>query len=84
MLDEGNRYLHYFLNPQVKSISRNTAKSDVLMVYEKEKEILKFVLESIPSRICLTSDLWSFVTTDGYLALTAHYIDNDWVLQKKS
>ncbi|XP_026435119.1 zinc finger BED domain-containing protein RICESLEEPER 2-like [Papaver somniferum] len=34
-------------------------------------------------RICLTSDMWTSVTTTGYISLTAHYLDKDWVLQKK-
>ncbi|KAA8538472.1 hypothetical protein F0562_027982 [Nyssa sinensis] len=27
--------------------------------------------------------LWSSIATDGYLALTAHYVDKNWILQKK-
>ncbi|XP_026396740.1 zinc finger BED domain-containing protein RICESLEEPER 2-like [Papaver somniferum] len=34
-------------------------------------------------RICLTSDMWTSVTTTGYISLTVHYLDQDWVLQKK-
>ncbi|XP_026429935.1 zinc finger BED domain-containing protein RICESLEEPER 2-like [Papaver somniferum] len=34
-------------------------------------------------RICLTSDMWTSVTTTGYISLIAHYLDKDWVLQKK-
>ncbi|XP_050919405.1 zinc finger BED domain-containing protein DAYSLEEPER [Lathyrus oleraceus] len=41
---EGIVDLLYFLHPDVKSISRNTAKSDVLKVYRKEKEKLKSYL----------------------------------------
>ena len=80
---EGIRELHNFLNPDVKSISRNTAKLDILKAYKREKEQLKHALELIPSRICLTSDLWTSLTTDGYMTLTAHYVDEHWVLQKK-
>nr|KAJ0201269.1 hypothetical protein LSAT_V11C600321100 [Lactuca sativa] len=36
-----------------------------------------------PSRICLTSDAWTSIVTDGYLSLTAHYADSSWVLQKR-
>lgn len=36
-----------------------------------------------PSRICLTSDAWTSIVTDGYLSLTAHYVDSNWVLQKR-
>ncbi|XP_058211655.1 uncharacterized protein LOC131323833 [Rhododendron vialii] len=77
---EGIRDIHSFLNPMVKSVSRNTAKADVLKLFERDTVTLKRTLESITSRICLTSDLWSSLTSDGYLALTAHYIDEDWVL----
>ncbi|KAA8519967.1 hypothetical protein F0562_014223 [Nyssa sinensis] len=80
---EGIRDFHSFLNPTVKPITRNTAKFDVLKLYKREKDKLKHVIESIPSRICLTSDLWSSIATDGYLALTAHYVDENWILQKK-
>lgn len=36
-----------------------------------------------PGRICLTSDLWTSVATDGYLTITAHFVDVDWRLNKK-
>ncbi|KAK3415408.1 hypothetical protein EUGRSUZ_H01031, partial [Eucalyptus grandis] len=80
---EGTRELFSYLNPNVKHISRNTARSDVLKVYEKEKGILKSKLLSLSSRICLTSDLWTSITTDHYMTVTAHYIDDDWELQSK-
>src|SRR4051812_35575424 len=56
---EGIVKLLGFLHPDVKSMTRNTAKSDVLKVFRKEKENLKSYLQSIPGKICLTSDLWS-------------------------
>ncbi|KAL8097492.1 hypothetical protein AgCh_030575 [Apium graveolens] len=34
-------------------------------------------------RVCLTSDLWTSIATDGYIIITAHYITDDWVLHKK-
>lgn len=80
---EGTREVHKFLNPTVRTISRNTAKADVLACYDVEKEVLKKELELIPGRICLTSDLWSSSTTDSYMCMTAHYVDLNWVLQKK-
>ncbi|XP_076936183.1 zinc finger BED domain-containing protein RICESLEEPER 2-like [Bidens hawaiensis] len=80
---EGTRDLHKFLHPDVNDMTRNTAKSHILRVYDREKMILKDKLQSMTSRICLTSDLWTSLTTDGYMALTAHYVDEDWVLRKK-
>ncbi|KAL4566946.1 hypothetical protein LXL04_031072 [Taraxacum kok-saghyz] len=47
-----------------------------------EKLKIKEALSCITGRICLTSDCWSSITTDGYLSLPAHFIDNSWNLQK--
>ncbi|XP_039169031.1 uncharacterized protein LOC104444289 [Eucalyptus grandis] len=80
---EATRELFSYLNPNVKHISRNTAKSDVVKVYEKEKRILKSKLLSLSSRICLTSNVWTSITTDHYMIVTAHYIDEDLKLHSK-
>lgn len=40
-------------------------------MHAREMKKFKNTLVSIPSRICLTSDLWTSIATDGYLALTA-------------
>uniref|UniRef100_A0A2N9GBF8 HAT C-terminal dimerisation domain-containing protein n=1 Tax=Fagus sylvatica TaxID=28930 RepID=A0A2N9GBF8_FAGSY len=78
---EGNRDVHSYLNPDVKHISRNTAKADVLKVHRKEKDNIRNMLKSIPGRICLTSDLWTSITTEGYICLMAHYVDENWKLK---
>ena len=38
-----NREIHILLNPNVKPISGNIAKSNVLKIYKREKENLKLV-----------------------------------------
>ncbi|GJY97713.1 zinc finger BED domain-containing protein RICESLEEPER 2-like protein [Tanacetum coccineum] len=80
---EGTRDLHTFLHPDANPICKNTVKKEVLSMYEREKLKIKRELEKIKGRICLTSDLWTSVTSDGYMTLTAHYIDESWVLRKK-
>ncbi|XP_071713491.1 zinc finger BED domain-containing protein RICESLEEPER 2-like [Rutidosis leptorrhynchoides] len=57
------RRVHKFLHPSTQAITRNTAKADVLKIYEREKMTLKH--------------------DDGYMALTAHYIAETWVIRKK-
>ena len=47
-----------------------------------EKTKLKSILANIPGRICLTSDVWTVVTTQGYMTMTAHYVDK-WKLNSK-
>lgn len=80
---QGNRDIHLYLNSTVKTISRNTAKSDILKMYEREKEYLKNELAVIPSRVCLTSDMWTSLASNGYMCLNAHYVDLNWILQKR-
>ena len=45
-----------FFNKDCRSISKRTAKCDVMKKYEIEKENLKQQLNQIPSRVSLTSD----------------------------
>ena len=78
---EGNRKVFSYLNSDVKHKSRNTSKADFLKLYKKEKDDIKNKLKSIPGRICLTSDLWTSITSKGYICLTAHYLDENWELK---
>ena len=70
-----------YLNSDVKHISRNTSKADVLKLYKNEKDDVKNKLKSILGRICLTSNLWTSITSEGYICLTAHYVDENWELK---
>ena len=69
---EGIRNICSYLNVDVKHISRNTSKADVLKVYKNEKDDVNNKLKSIPGRICLTSDLWTSITSEEYICLTTH------------
>nr|GMD35858.1 zinc finger BED domain-containing protein RICESLEEPER 2-like [Ipomoea batatas] len=79
----GFRKYHKLLNPDAPMISRNTLVSDINKLYLKEKNKLKQVLTSIPNRIYLTSDLWTACTTEGYICLTSHFVDEKWKLNSK-
>ncbi|KAK9733188.1 hypothetical protein RND81_04G049900 [Saponaria officinalis] len=80
---EGIRNCFYYLNTDVKFFVRNTIKADILKMYGTEKEKLILLLKKACGRISLTSDCWTSVTTDGYMSLTAHFIDENWQLQKR-
>jgi hypothetical protein len=79
---EGLREMIKYLHPDAPLISRNTLKAKVKNLLMREKQKVKFMLNDCPGRICLTSDLWTSLTTDGYMCLTAHFIDKNWVLIK--
>ncbi|KAA8538184.1 hypothetical protein F0562_027792 [Nyssa sinensis] len=67
-----------------KMISRNTLKSGILKIYEREKSKTIKLLENVESRIALTSDMWtSNQTKKGFMAVTAHFVDDAWVLQSR-
>ncbi|KAF3632730.1 hypothetical protein FXO38_20066 [Capsicum annuum] len=80
---KGIRDIHSYLNPIVRHISRNTAKLDILNMYAREKELLKAELAMITSRVCLTSDMWSSLVSNGYMSVIVHYVDVNWILQKR-
>ena len=72
---EGIREIFSCLCEEVKHITRNTAKVDILKMHKGEKTKLQFLLEVDNCRISLTFDLWPSITTDGYLCITTCFID---------
>ena len=79
----GIRAIFSYLCVDVPNIYRNTAKNDMVKMYKREKERMKSVLTSVPNRVCLTSDLWTSIAIDGYICVTAHFIDANWILPKR-
>ncbi|OMO58912.1 putative Zinc finger, BED-type [Corchorus capsularis] len=71
------------LQPLFKMVSRNTIKDDVLRIYGSEKERMQIVFDKLKSRIAITTDLWTSNQKKGYMSITAHYIDELWVLQSR-
>nr|GEU94013.1 hypothetical protein [Tanacetum cinerariifolium] len=80
---EGVRDVFKYLEPDVTHITRNTTKTDMLKLHGVESKRLRHEFLSCPSRICLTFDAWTSIVTDSYLSLIAHYVDKNWVLQKR-
>ena len=80
---EAVRSIFTYLEPQVNHFTRNTARTDILKMHKNECNRLAQEMHSCPGKICFTSDLWTSIATDGYICLTAHFIDSNWVLQKR-
>ena len=55
-------------------------KRRVLELYQVKKTHLKDLLLSNDSKISYTSDIWSSPNQEAYMCITAHYIDEEWVL----
>ena len=80
---EGVKDLFSYLNPDVKVLTRRTNKSDVLKLFSNERERLKQYFHSFSGRVFFTSDCWTSINTDGFISLTAYYIDRSWTLHKR-
>ncbi|XP_028778035.1 zinc finger BED domain-containing protein RICESLEEPER 2-like [Neltuma alba] len=72
-----------YANSEFQKISRKTARSDCLAIYEAEKKQLKALLQGV-SKISLTTDMWkSAHQVAEYMVITGHFIDAGWNLQKR-
>ncbi|KAG8377566.1 hypothetical protein BUALT_Bualt08G0046500 [Buddleja alternifolia] len=69
--------------PDWRGFSRVTAKKYCVEVYEKEKKMLKNFLKNV-NKVSLTTDLWKSKNQRiEYMVITGHWIDENWVLQKR-
>ncbi|KAI5438102.1 hypothetical protein KIW84_024008 [Lathyrus oleraceus] len=81
--EEGFHFMMKCSNTSYEKISRKTLKNDCIAVYEAERKKLKSTLRTV-NKICLTTDLWKSQNQKiEYMVLTGHFIDADWVLQKR-
>ncbi|XP_076893806.1 zinc finger BED domain-containing protein RICESLEEPER 2-like [Bidens hawaiensis] len=72
------------LQPLFKVPSRNTLKSDILKIYDFQKEKTMGILEKNQSRIAITTDMWtSGNQKKGFMSITAHLIDEKWEMQSR-
>ena len=78
----GLRELVAFLQPMFKLVSRNTLKSDILKIYDNEREKALKMTNNNGSMMAITTDMWtSSNKKKGFMVITAHFIDHTWTLQ---
>lgn len=70
------RKLLLYVYPSYNTISRGTLLNDVHKLYKRKKLSIMEGLKSSRGRVSITTDLWTSIANDGYMALTAHYIDD--------
>ncbi|XP_055960617.1 zinc finger BED domain-containing protein RICESLEEPER 2-like [Mercurialis annua] len=80
---QGFRKLMSVACPMFKIPSRFTVNRDCYSMFVEEKLKLKKILKTCTQRVSLTSDTWTSNQRLNYMCITAHYIDNDWKLNKK-
>lgn len=70
------------MQPLFKVVSRNTIRKDILDMYEVQKQSMVNQFQQEESRIAVTTDMWTANhQKKGYMAVTVHYIDDNWKLK---
>ncbi|KAL0387425.1 UNVERIFIED_CONTAM: Zinc finger BED domain-containing protein RICESLEEPER 2 [Sesamum radiatum] len=62
-------------------ISRNNLKGDILKIYKDERTKYYNLLGKIKCRIAITTDMWTSSNNKGFIAVTGHFINDNWTLQ---
>ncbi|KAJ9557176.1 hypothetical protein OSB04_011790 [Centaurea solstitialis] len=72
------------LQPLFKVPCRNTLKKDILKIYDYEKDKTIGLLAKNQSKIAITTDMWtSSNQKKGFMAITAHLVDDNWEMQSR-
>ncbi|KAL4584320.1 hypothetical protein LXL04_008917 [Taraxacum kok-saghyz] len=72
------------LNGRVILPSRHTASRNVAQLYLDERRKLLKYLSNLNTTVHLTTDTWtSPCQRKNYMVVTAHFIDDDWVMHKR-
>ena len=81
--DDYSETIQTLINPQFKGWFRNTVKRDIMKKFQTERENLKQYFAKFEGKNCLTYNIWTSLMHIGFLCITAHYIDSEWMLNKK-
>ncbi|KAG8651872.1 hypothetical protein MANES_06G032851v8 [Manihot esculenta] len=69
--------------PYYQKVSRATARKDCFSAYEIEKKKVKALLKDT-DKVSVTTDLWKSGQHISYMVVTAHFVDSEWKLQKRT
>ncbi|XP_024156351.1 zinc finger BED domain-containing protein RICESLEEPER 2-like [Rosa chinensis] len=69
--------------PLFKPPSCRQVVRDIWDLYQGEKTRIKNILATYSQRVSLTIDTWTSIQNVNYMVLTAHFIDENWVLHKR-
>ena len=78
----GFKKFYAALQPAFKLVSRNTIRKDIFDMYQVQKQSMVNYIKKLSSRVAVTTDLWTANhQRKGYMAVTAHFLDDDWKLK---
>uniref|UniRef100_A0ACD5Z4H5 Uncharacterized protein n=1 Tax=Avena sativa TaxID=4498 RepID=A0ACD5Z4H5_AVESA len=71
------------LRPSFAIKSRPKVKEDIVNIYKEEKKKLYDYFKTLKCRFSTTMDMWTSGQNKGYMCITAHWIDDNWCMQKR-
>ena len=71
-----SKTIQTLINPQFKGWFGNTVKRCIMKKFQTERENFKKYFANFKRKICLTSDIWTFLMHRDFLCITTHYIDS--------
>jgi hypothetical protein len=70
------------LQPLFEVVSRNTIRKDILDMHKVQRDSMMKKFEQTEGHIAVTTDMWTANhQKKGYMAVTVHYIDDEWKLK---
>ena len=63
--------------PAAKFPTANTVKNNIMKYYRTEMEEIQEKLQNNSSQISYTTDIWTSISMETFLAITAHFIDSE-------
>ena len=71
------------LRPSFPFKSRITVRKEIMQLYKEEKNMLYAQFKKLYCRVSFTMDIWTSIQNKSYLCVTAHWIDDNWNMQKR-
>jgi len=82
--DVFEEYVKTAHNSKFARVSRQTTTRDIQKYFNESKsKLVQLFSSGGVNCVCLTSDIWSGNAKEDYLSVVAHYISNDWQLEKR-
>jgi hypothetical protein len=71
------------LQPSFPFKSRVTVRKEIMELYKEEKNMLYAHFKKLTCCVSFTMDTWTSIQNKPYLCVTAHWIDDNWNMQKR-
>ena len=76
-------YIEQAHNSKFTHVSKHTTSRDMVKYYNVCHSKLKEILQIYTFSVALTLDIWAGRAREDYLSVVAHFVNNDWELEKR-